>query len=250
MIWKYINTGFQSGSFNMKFDEELASQLTSGVGSTTLRIYGWQPSAISIGFNQKMEDFDTVKLFKAGIDIVRRPTGGKAILHAHELTYSVVMKLEDRGPREIYRFINECLLSGLKYLGIEAHLSDKDDDFKKLYQTLYSIPCFSSSAKSEIQYNGQKLVGSAQRRYGTVILQHGSLLLGPQHQKIVEFLAPHIQNSREILIDILAARTIDVETILDRRVTFHEAAAAIKQGFEDQGQIIFDNSAMIENVYR
>jgi len=248
MKWKFLNTGFRSGSFNMEFDESLAFQLKNNYAAPVLRIYGWSPYAISLGFNQNIQDFDAFKLSEAGIDLIRRPTGGRAILHAHELTYSVVMQINDRGPRAIYHFVNECLLRGLQYMGIDAQLSSHDDNFRKLYKDKSSIPCFSSSAKSEIQFEGRKLVGSAQRRYGTVILQHGSLLLGPQHRRITEFLAPHIQDAREILEDDLNMRTTDAETILGRTVLFEEAADCIRHGFEERCDVIFDDAIANEIV--
>ncbi|MBI1806459.1 MAG: lipoate--protein ligase family protein [Ignavibacteria bacterium] len=243
MMWNFLNTGFHTGVFNMEFDEMLARQLNDENGLPTLRVYGWKPHAISIGFNQQAEDFDAVRLQQAGIDLVRRPTGGRAIFHAHELTYSVIMHVsETLGPRSIYRFINEGLIGGLHLLGIHAELSAEDDDFRKLYRDASSIPCFTSSAKSEIQFKGRKLVGSAQRRFGSVILQHGSLLLGPQHRKLSDFLAPHLRESREIIDDNLMHRTTDAESILGRAVTFEDAACCIKKGFKQECNITFEDS--------
>lgn len=248
MTWRFLNTGFNTGRFNMEYDEALATQLRNGTGVPTLRVYGWNPPAISIGFNQSIDDFDGTKLQQAGIDIVRRPTGGRAILHAHELTYSVVVRLDDRGPRAIYRFVNEGLLHGLRYLGVNAQLTDANDDFRTPYRDASSIPCFSSSAKSEIQFDGRKLVGSAQRRFGTVVLQHGSILLGPQHRRIVDFLAPHVDCMRHQLDESLSSSAIDVETIIGRPVTFDEIAACIRRGFEEACCVTFDDAVPVEMI--
>jgi lipoate-protein ligase A len=236
MTWDFLNTGFHPGAFNMDLDRSLADRLLKGEGNPTLRVYAWDPPAISIGYNQSMDDFDTRKLREAGVDIVRRPTGGRAILHAHELTYSVVMKTENRTLREIYRLINEALLRGLCVLGIDARLVDATDSVEAMYRNPSSIPCFASSSKSEIQFNGRKLLGSAQRRYGDVVLQHGSLLLGPQHQRLMEFLSRPPERQAE---ESLSARAIDAETILGRDVTFEEAAAAVKLGFERLPGVVF-----------
>jgi len=249
MNWIFMNTGFHSGRFNMEFDEALASQLKNKIGPETLRVYGWKPYCISLGFNQRLDDFDRAKLANDGIDLVRRPTGGRAILHAHEITYSVVAELGDTTPREIYRFINEGLLAALHHLGVYAQLTDRDADFRALYQDPSSVPCFSSSAKSEIQYCGKKLVGSAQRRYGQMILQHGSLLLGPHHRKIVDYLAPHINNMCDIIEEQLIHHTTDLETILGRPVSFIEASDAIKKGFEQQCRITFDDTILFESGF-
>lgn len=232
MNWRFLNTGFRSGAFNMTFDQNLARQLEEERFNPVLRVYGWNPSAISVGMNQQFEEFDLTKLRRSGIDIVRRPTGGKAILHSNELTYSVAMRLEVRTPKEIYRLISEGLIEGVRLLGIHAELAGADNHFRQISREPTSIPCFTSSAKCEILVNGKKLIGSAQRRYGPVILQHGSLLLGPQHRGISGFLSESAQETKSIIEEHLLDRTTDVETILGRQVSFEEAASAIRQGFE------------------
>ena len=242
MTWKFLNTGFNSGSFNMEFDEKLAHKFNNISDVPILRIYGWSPYTISLGFNQNILDFDSSKISQAGIDIVKRPTGGRAILHAHELTYSIVIPIGEQSPRSIYRFINEGLMCGISLMGIQVNLSENSADFRKLYQESTSIPCFSSSAKNEIQFEGRKLVGSAQRRYGKIILQHGSFLLGPQHREITRYLAPHI-DSMKTIEDDLNTKTIDAETILGRKISFENAAECIKQGFEKEHDIVFEDLA-------
>ena len=230
MRWAYVDTGAHPAEWNMQFDEHLASQLLENLIAPTLRVYAWRPHAVSIGRHQSMSDFDLQALGSAGIDFVRRPTGGKAILHAHELTYSVVMSCADRGLRDVYRAINEGLLRGLRYLGIAAELTDAGSDFRKVYSEPSSVVCFSSSAKSEIHVNGKKLIGSAQRRYGSVVLQHGSLLLDNRHRHITEFLSRELSTEGERIRLLLEDSTIDVQSILGRPVSFEEAAAAIKVG--------------------
>ncbi|MBI1802932.1 MAG: lipoate--protein ligase family protein [Ignavibacteriae bacterium] len=247
-MWKFLNTGFHSGSFNMEFDEALAGQFDSSRDDALLRIYGWKPYAISLGIHQRMEDFDLQRLSDEGIDIVRRPTGGRAILHAHELTYSIVMSAGDRGVREVYRYIGRGLLEGLNILGISAQLSEDDERLTTPLSNPASIPCFSSSAKCEIRFEGKKIVGSAQRRYGTIILQHGSFLLGTEHKRITEFLAQHVQSARSVLEDHLEQRTIEAETILERAVTFDEAAACIRNGFERAWNMTFTESSLTHTI--
>jgi lipoate-protein ligase A len=240
MIWRFLCDGFHSGAYNMQFDESLVRQLQEDLLVPILRIYGWKPYAVSLGVNQLESDFDHAKLAEAGIDIVRRPTGGKAILHANELTYSVVTPLGTMGPREMYKFINEGLLRGLEILGIKAELTGKDDAFASLYKDPASVPCFASSAKSEIKYLGKKLVGSAQRRYGNVILQHGSLLLGPEHLMISQYLASHINDYRQTIEEQLVHHTIDLKSILRKTAGFDETASAVKRGFEEALNITFE----------
>jgi lipoate-protein ligase A len=233
LSWHVVNTGFHSGAFNMAFDEYLAFQLLNGNRGSTLRLYGWCPYTLSMGFHQREEEFDIDRLKADGHDVVRRPTGGRAILHAHELTYSVVMKCVDKSPRDIYRYISEGLLRGLSLLGIEAQLAGRDDNLRQVYRDPSSLPCFASSTRYELQYNGKKLVGSAQRRYRDVILQHGSLLLGQEHRRIIDYIAGDQNDLRATIQQGLATKTIEAETILRRTVLFEEAADCVTRGMED-----------------
>lgn len=232
MIWHFHDSGPQPGSVNMERDATLARLLDAGLIPPTLRLYGWQPPAVSLGYHQESADIDAAELERAGYDLVRRPTGGKAILHAHEVTYCVVMPWGERSPKEIYRFINECLIVGLSHLGIRALLSGETDDLRTLYRDPASLPCFTSSAKSELLVGGRKLAGSAQRKIGSAILQHGSVLIGPGHRRLAEFLAPRIQDARALIERDLETKTTDIESILGRSVTYEEAAEAIRAGFE------------------
>src|SRR5262249_50121991 len=149
-----------------------------------------------------------------GFDLVRRPTGGKAILHAHEVTYSVIRRLQGAGLREMYRQVNEGLLAGLALLGVHAELSCRSDDFRSLKASPEFIPCFSSTAGSEILFQGRKLVGSAQRRFGDVVLQHGSILLDGSHREIAECLAPRLEGRRHEVEELLESHSVDLESIL------------------------------------
>jgi lipoyl(octanoyl) transferase len=241
MKWRFLDTGFHSGNYNMQLDEQLARQFNTESDIPLLRIYGWQPYTISLGFNQNENDFDTSKINNAGIEIIRRPTGGRAIFHAHELTYCVVLAIGADGPREIYHSINRALLRGLKNMGIEAQLSPENENFKAHYQTVNSIPCFSSSAKYEIHYEGKKIIGSAQRKFGRVLLQHGSFLLGTQHRKLTEFLSDRVVGEIRQIENAFVSKTIEAETILNRRVTFEESKELIKKGFEEEFSITWEN---------
>ncbi len=248
MIWSYLDTGARPGAANMMIDEALALRLKEGIGLPTLRIYRWRPFAVSLGYHEPAEDFDAGRLRDAGVDLVRRPTGGRAIFHADELTYSVVMPLDDRGPRGLYHFINGGLLAGVRLLGIDAVLASASDDLRTSGVGPSSVPCFATSAKSEVQVQGRKLIGSAQRRYGGVILQHGSLLLGPEHRKITGFLSAGAGNAREEIERHLEHHTIDARTALGRPVAFDEAARFIRLGFETACGIEFVESTFADDA--
>lgn len=235
--WEFLDTGNHSGDYNMKMDEFLAKRLLARVGSPTLRVYGWRPAAISLGYNQLRRDLDEIKCMADGIDIVRRPTGGRAILHDEELTYSVVMFADGKTIADICGDISKALVEGLGFLGAELEYASVQPDFRRLYRRTASAPCFSSAARYEIQYRGKKVAGSAQRRYASpdgaeVVLQHGSILLGTAHRKLAELLRAESENERESIRTQLDARTIELNRVLGRPVSFGEVAHAVKRGFE------------------
>jgi len=223
----------------MAFDERMAAELAEGRSLPTLRVYGWSPRAISVGRHQPMEAFNIPALGRAGIAIVRRPTGGKAILHAHELTYSVVIPSSGGGLRDLYRRINLGILQGVRALGIGAGLQEIGADFRAAYAHPSSVACFSTSAMSEIQFEGKKLIGSAQRRYGNVVLQHGSFLLDDSHREITRYLLAGESPAGDAQRTLLEETTSDARAILGRDVGFSEAADAIREGFARAWKIEF-----------
>ena len=234
--WQFENTGFHSGVFNMEYDEALAHELVDGKNCSTIRVYGWRPFAISLGWNQSMDEIDLNKTSTACIDIVRRPTGGRAILHANELTYSVVMKVQDKNVGTVYEDISRALVAGLQELGAPVVIEKSQPHFPSLYRTASAMACFSSTGRYEIKCDGKKLVGSAQRRYAAangeeVVLQHGSILLGSEHKQIVEFLSFPSEGQRVALQQELDEKTTELSTVLNRIVKFDEAADAILKGF-------------------
>jgi lipoate-protein ligase A len=244
MNWRFINTGHRRGKFNMEYDEFLASRLIEGVGFPTVRVYGWNPPSISLGYNQREDDIDLKLCENEGIDIVRRPTGGRAILHWNELTYSVVMNADEMSVAAIYEKISRALVAGIRSLGIDVELEKSQPNFQSLYKDAASIPCFSSSARYEIQYHGRKLVGSAQRRYSQaggkeVVLQHGSILLGPEHKWLMDFLSEKNPEIITVIKNTIEEKTTDINTILGKEVPFDKIAASIKKGFEEEWNIMF-----------
>lgn len=250
--WNFLNSGFHSGVHNMTVDRLLAKRMAEPRGQPTLRLYGWDPHAVSIGYNQHRHDLDETKCFVQGIDIVRRPTGGRAILHADELTYSVVMYAEGKSISQIYCDISKALVRGLRTIGADVEYSAVQPDFPHLYRNQNSIPCFASSARYEIQYRGRKLVGSAQRRYASpdgveVVLQHGSILLGTAHKKLSELVQVESEELHTSIRSGLEMKTIDLSTILGRNVSFDEAAVAVKGGFENEWNIEFNDDDFDES---
>lgn len=239
--WRLLMTGHRSGAENMRIDEVLALDLARGVGQPTIRFYGWQPWAISLGWHQPETDVLSDEAGRDGIDVVRRPTGGRAVFHARELTYSVVMPASGRSVREVHEEISRALLAGLRNAGIEAELEAATPDRSALYREEASVTCFVSSSRSEIKVGSRKLVGSAQRRYagpnGTeVILQHGSVLLRDDHTGIVKYLRLSDER-RQAVLAVLRDRSTDVSSVLKREVSFDEMADCMIRGFAESWDI-------------
>jgi lipoyl(octanoyl) transferase len=237
MEWQFENTGHRTGVFNMEYDEALAQKLVNGEGQPTVRVYGWNPSAISLGWNQSMEEIDLAKTSAAGIDVVCRPTGGRAILHSNELTYSVTMRVKGKNILAVYDEISRALVAGLEHLGADVSIEKSQPHFPSLYKATSAVACFSSTGRYEIKWNGKKLVGSAQRRYATpdgeeVVLQHGSILLGSDHKRMVDFLRLPSESHRTALRDELDMKTTDLSAILQRPVSFEETVESLFYGFQ------------------
>jgi lipoyl(octanoyl) transferase len=244
MMWRYVDAGAQSGSENMRIDEELSLTLSKGQGSPTLHLYRWDPWAISLGFNQHLSDIDVPRAAADGIDVVRRPTGGRAILHADELTYGVVMEAERKGILQVYNDISRALVHGLALYGVDVALQKSQPNFREEYRQPSSIPCFSSSARYEIEWQGRKLVGSAQRRYNEggcdVVLQHGSILCGPAHRRLADYLSVQEESVLQRIRRDLAMRTTDLMEITGCAVEMDRLAECIRRGFEEEWGMSFE----------
>jgi lipoyl(octanoyl) transferase len=158
----------------MALDVALMDSVRDG-GDPALRFYRWDPPCLSLGRNQPARGhYDTERLRERGFDVVRRPTGGRAVLHDRELTYSVVLPADLLGgPRQSYAAVNRALVRGLRRLGVAAELQVRGGR-RAAVPSLDA--CFRDPAEGEVVVGGRKLVGSAQFREAGVILQHGSLL--------------------------------------------------------------------------
>lgn len=232
MNWKYLNTGAKDGCSNMNIDIQLAQNCR--LDEAYLRLYRWKPYCISIGAHQDLYSIDAVKAADDGIDIVKRPTGGRAILHSEELTYSVIYPaVKNFSFRNLYHEINCALLKGLQIYDQRlscAQLENAEPDLSSFYKKDMGQICFAASAKSEIKFNGKKLVGSAQRKLKNSVLQHGSILCGGFHKNIVAY----FKNSGTIskIEEEINKRTTDLKEILIQEIDYNTLAESIWKGFE------------------
>jgi lipoate-protein ligase A len=180
--WRFIHTGDRSPAENMALDEAILTAHSEGEVPPTVRFYGWNPATLSIGYFQKAAEVDQEAVASEGIGFVRRPTGGRAVLHDKELTYSIIVAEDYPGiPRnvtEAYRVLSEGLLQGFRALGLEAEMVQlASDEEKEKYASAGSAACFDSPSWYELVVEGRKVAGSAQVRQKNVVLQHGSILL-------------------------------------------------------------------------
>ncbi|MBI2418575.1 MAG: lipoate--protein ligase family protein, partial [Ignavibacteriales bacterium] len=190
MKWYFIDSGANTGAYNMEFDMAITGACKTD--EAVVRFYRWQPYCISLGKYQDEGSINKVLAEHDGIDTVLRPTGGRAVLHSEELTYSVVMHTDfENTPQFIYREINCALKEGLVLYHPafgESALEHKQPDFRNTYKQSSGLACFAATAKNELKLDHRKLIGSAQRKIGNKILQHGSIICGSFHLKIAEYL--------------------------------------------------------------
>jgi lipoate-protein ligase A len=184
--FRFIYSGAHRGSVNMAMDEAVFIGLREGFSRPMIRIYRWKPPAISIGYFQAAEDIDFLNCRSDGIEVVRRMTGGRAVLHHEELTYSILFTSRDFHPfvkKEIFLFIARCLVDSLRSLGIESQVAEKTRG------DLKSANCFASPAQYEIEsLERGKLIGSAQVLRDGVVLQHGAIPLTTSYSGIAKYL--------------------------------------------------------------
>ena len=196
--WRLLMDRPREGAYNMAVDEAILISHALGEVPPTLRLYQWSPPAVSIGFSQNLtKEVDVKNCSHLGIDIVRRPTGGRAVLHDKELTYSVIIhtRMLPGSVLETYKFLSQGLLEAINLLGLTARIAPKP--VKSLNPG--SPSCFDSSSWYEIEVSGKKLVGSAQTRKKDVLLQHGAILMELDINKLLQVLAAPSEKVRQRL---------------------------------------------------
>jgi lipoate-protein ligase A len=232
-IWRLLITPPSTGAWNMALDESILETMGSGKALPTLRLYAWEPACLSLGYAQNVTDVDLARLQAHGWEMVRRPTGGRAVLHTDELTYSVIAPLIE--PRlagtvlESYRRLAQALVQALNLLSLPVQVSENS---VKTHATIPNPICFEVPSTYEITVGGKKLVGSAQARRKEGVLQHGSLPLSGDLTRITQVLAFPDELSRNHAADSLLRRATTVETALGRKVPWEEAAQAYISAFK------------------
>ena len=221
--WRLVIDGDRSGAENMARDVALLEAVIAGELPPTLRIYGWSPPCLTLGRHQRDGAADADFCRKHGIDIVRRPTGGRAVLHHLELTYSVVAPLGQaplpRPLQEAYRTLCSALVEAVRAFGIDAELTGGEVNLS-LPGPRTTVPCFEAPAGGEVVVSGRKLIGSSMRARQGHILQHGVILLdwdgrlqaGAMGLADDSTLRPHVTTFAEQL-DVVPSREDLVEAL-------------------------------------
>jgi len=233
--WRLVDTAPAPGAWNMAVDEALAASVAGG-GAPVLRVYRWEPACLSLGRNQPARGrYDLDSLAAAGIDVVRRPTGGRAVLHRRELTYSVAAPVALLGPpRPAYAAINRALVAGLRRLGAAVSLQPATGARAPLPSL---APCFADPVEGEVVAGGRKLVGSAQRLLGSVILQHGSLPLHDDQSRVAGLLLEPDRSVDE-------APPATLAEVLGREPAWDELTAALAAGWAESLGAVLSPSAL------
>ncbi|MBW6515503.1 MAG: lipoate--protein ligase family protein [Candidatus Cloacimonetes bacterium] len=235
MEWRVLVSGKMSPYMNMALDEAIYLSIIKRESLPTLRFYDWEPASFSCGFNQNIDlelDFERLKTSQYGF--VRRPTGGRMVLHEEEVTYAVISPLEGAMAGSIsdtYFRIGKALLTGLKIMNVEAELSK--GELSQHEQRQPANPCFTSSSRFELTYKRKKLVGSAQTRNNTAFLQHGSILKTYNQKKVADFIPNINEDERLRIASLLERRTISLQMILERDLTFNEVVNNLISGFKE-----------------
>ncbi|WKZ35719.1 MAG: lipoate--protein ligase family protein [Anaerolineales bacterium] len=255
-IWRLLHTPPSTGAWNMAVDEAILEHIHRGESKPTLRLYAWQPPCLSLGYAQPFRDVDVERLKSRGWDVVRRVTGGRAILHTDELTYSVTGSADEPvlagGVLESYNRLSQALLFAVRELGLQVEVKEQVAQAAVLgggdaAGSKVNPVCFEVPSTYEITVNGKKLIGSAQARKKEGVLQHGSLPLRGDLTRICDALVFDSESAREDAKERLLARATTVESVLGVEKDWETAAQAFVRGFEAELGIQFGRGEMSQS---
>lgn len=244
MNWRLLWSGYADGYTNMAVDEALLWAAAETGTPPTLRFYGWRPPAVSLGYFQEAEgQVDREEITRRGWGLVRRPTGGRAILHDDEVTYSVVIAAAQlrHGDSVMgsYREISRGLELGLQRLGLEAALGETtaDPQHRQAARDLPTV-CFAQASRCDLVAAGRKVVGSAQVRRAGIILQHGSVPLTIRAEDQLAVM-PGRGSSRRSASQLSQAAQ-GIAEALGQPLDFEQLARALAAGFEEAFGVLLE----------
>jgi len=239
--WRFIDTGASDAFTNMSIDEAILMAHEEGLTPPTLRVYEWSPVALSVGFFQSIEeDINEPKCRKEGIDVVRRKTGGRSVLHKDELTYSVVASSKCGFPYSVsgsYKAISEGLIAAYRMIGVEAYLAPHRNDSA-------TAACFNAASFGDLTCQGRKIAGSAQFRRGETLLQHGSLPISLDTRLLFSLLKFSSASSREKAVASFNRRATSITEILGREINRQDFKKTLFEGFQEALGITFSEDTL------
>jgi lipoate-protein ligase A len=253
--WRVLDTGRRDGFTNMAIDAALLEIYAAHSGCPILRFYTWSPPTVSLGYGQRIDaDVDVDRCRALGIDVVRRPTGGRAVLHDHEITYSVVIREDDPlavlGVLASYLTISRALIRGLAHLGITAELIPLRR-VAPMSGSALSPVCFATPSSYEVAVGGRKLIGSAQRRSQGVIMQHGSLPISLDRETLFTVLrAPPGGRSSPGEEEAVRTRMTTLQEAGGRSYDDAEVIAALARGFAETWEVELRASELTAEEHR
>ncbi|MBP1968479.1 lipoate-protein ligase A [Virgibacillus natechei] len=230
--WGFLNTGFHNAAVNMALDEALLNWHSKGEIPPTLRLYGWKVPSLTVGHFQKAEkSIDFNALEKHGCQYVRRLTGGSAVLHDNELTYSLVISEQDpslpKSVKEAYYVLSKGVLEGYKNLGIQADYAIPE---KKRNKDRTAI-CFEKPASYEMVVDGKKISGNAQTRKKGVLLQHGSIPMSIDAEMLFDMFLFPSEAIKQRKRESFEKKAITIDQLTNQKHTYDMMTVAFKEGF-------------------
>ncbi|MFC7062735.1 lipoate--protein ligase family protein [Halobacillus seohaensis] len=231
--WYFVDSGHLTPAVNMALDETLLNWHSEGKIPPVLRFYGWKPAGLSVGYFQKVKgkiDLDAIK--KNGFELVRRQTGGRAVLHDDELTYSVIVSeghsQMPASVKQAYLVLSQGLLEGFKELDISAEFAIPEEKLN----SNGSAVCFEEPSWYELIVDGKKAAGSAQTRKKGVILQHGSIPINVDETKLFDMFIYKNERIKERARQSFGDKAVSINNLVEQPIGFDETRKAFKKGFE------------------
>lgn len=236
--WRLLLEGANCADYNMTVDWVLLNYTELPV----LRFYLWAPPALSLGWSQSPDDLDREAIIEDGLDVVFRPTGGRAIYHHGELTYSVIFPwghpITQMTIMESYERISQALVAGLHNLGIQA-------EFGRGERNLYKNPsCFASTSRYEVLVNGKKIIGSAQRRTKKGLVQQGTILIDKSYLKLSKYIAPDKDKTSFV------SKSISLSEIPQNKAEIEKMRSALISGFESAFGVVFSQDYLLDEEHK
>ncbi|MBN1303786.1 MAG: lipoate--protein ligase family protein [Anaerolineales bacterium] len=243
--WRLLITDPAHGAWNMAADEAILEHVGNRQSLSTLRLYSWVPPCLSLGQAQPFSDVDTTSLHQHGWDVVRRLTGGRAILHTDEITYSIIAPPDEPlvagTVLESYNRISQALIAAVCSIGLPVEVKEHQPG---LNTNAHGPVCFEVPSAYEITVHGKKLIGSAQARKRQGVLQHGSLPLNGDLTRVTQALRFPDETTRQKAGQRLLERATTVRSVLGRKISWETAKQAIIEAFVTELGLSLETASM------